>query len=157
MKKNPPFTIFSEEQICIFKICLSSTLTRHHDLFKLHQQDRVILQLKIKFSSGGGIALPLYKVILFDFNKNTLMSPFFYIIIYKPLYCCLTSNLNIKGTVNVISSGSLDSHVRFKIVPFKLLSDLSRSSSDTRYKCKESYFRGVRIFCTAVYCLWAEK
>ena len=23
--------------------------------------------------------------------------------------------------------------------------------------CKESYFRGVRIFCTAVYCLWAEK
>jgi len=26
-----------------------------------------------------------------------------------------------------------------------------------RYQCKESYFRGVRIFGTAVYCLWAEK
>ena len=26
-----------------------------------------------------------------------------------------------------------------------------------RYLSKESYFRGVRIFCTAVYCLWAEK
>ena len=23
--------------------------------------------------------------------------------------------------------------------------------------CKESYFRGVRIFCTAVYCLWSES
>ena len=23
--------------------------------------------------------------------------------------------------------------------------------------CKESYFIGARIFCTAVYCLWAEK
>ena len=22
---------------------------------------------------------------------------------------------------------------------------------------KQSYFRGVRIFCTAVYCLWVEK
>ena len=26
----------------------------------------------------------------------------------------------------------------------------------SRMSCKESYFRDVRIFCTAVYCLWAQ-
>ena len=39
--------------------------------------------------------------------------------------------------------------------PIKSTMCESKSVIKSRLKCKESYFTGVRIFCTAVYCLWA--
>ena len=64
------------------------------------------------------------------------------------------------STISLISdyiefSSLINDYIEFS----SLISDYIEFSSLTR-NCvlpKESYFRGVHIFYTAVYCLWAEK
>jgi len=79
---------------------------------------------------------------------KTVLYLYFTVLYCTVLYCTVPDKL--ENTFRV----SID----FTAFPFtkQLIIYIIKLFPHTQgYNAKESYFRGVRIYCTAVYCLWA--